>query len=789
MGVGITAALTGPAGVAHADDNTSASSSATSGASQSSKSESSEKSDSKVADRSDESSSAATENDASETADDEAETDDDLDEQANDDDVTPTEDSAGDADPDEPSDVVLDEDDDEHTGGSSSESAEQPSPSLSTDTIDDDEEIEEISEDDAGSVLPAPTPGAPISADGKSLPDESERDAADSADTPTSETSQTIAARSTALSSETMQTSVADTGIETLAADVPAPPAAPTSLAELLTAFFVRLQTYFFNQTPQARPRQHAGQSSEGEVSGTVGASDPDGDPLEVTVSSGPTKGQLTLNADGTFTYKPSAALASTGGTDSFVVRVAETNAGEHFHGMKGLIASMVRSMTFGAVALDDGSSIEQVVTVTIGRLGGGGTDPGSGGEPNKYDAGLTDPFVRPDAVSGKTINVRDYGATSDDSRNDDAVAIRAAIEAAQAGDMVYMPDGVYHVKSTIKLKSGVSLYGQSRAGTIIAASFASAPHAVIYAAPGANNFTVSSFSIVKASGSSFKAGVRLGGEGNVQVSRIVVENLLIEDFQRFGIQLQNAYQVLVDGNEIRNATALDGGGSGYGIIIDQSKSNNNWIKGNVIGPVIRHGILVQFSAHHNLIEHNTVTGAVSGAIDLHGEDEYSNEIRYNTVSDCVRNGTSVSPNGAGIEIGEYSGIIGTTLMHDNSGPHNWIHHNVVYNCTCGLRIVNNSNYTYIEDNVFYNNLDSGIKADLAPLKHLYILRNEIYGNGSGIKLSDVVNAVLQGNSITDNRNYGIWTNGGVTDYTFSDNTLSDNAIDMILGSLNGTIL
>ncbi|MCV7061816.1 right-handed parallel beta-helix repeat-containing protein [Mycolicibacterium vaccae] len=224
-------------------------------------------------------------------------------------------------------------------------------------------------------------------------------------------------------------------------------------------------------------------------------------------------------------------------------------------------------------------------------------------------------------------------------------------------------------------------------------------------------------------------------------------------------------------------------------MIIDQAGSHNNWVRNNTIGPVIRHGILIQEYAHHNLIEHNTITGAVSGAIDLHGEDEYSNAIRYNTVSDCVRNGTSVSPNGAGIEIGEYSGVVGTDKLHDNSGPNNWIHHNIVYNCTCGLRIVNNSNNTWIEDNIFYDNLEAGIKADLAPLEDLFIRRNTIYGNGSGILLNDVRGAVLEDNKVTDNRKYGIWTNGGVTGYLIAGNTVVSNGTDVVLASPNGVYL
>ena len=405
----------------------------------------------------------------------------------------------------------------------------------------------------------------------------------------------------------------------------------------------------------------------------------------------------------------------------------------------------------------------------------------------NSYDSGLSVPFESPDAVSGSTVSVLQYGATPGNPADDDAVAIQRAINAAKPGDMVYIPNGTYHVKSMIMLKTGVSVAGQSRDGTILAGSYSASPYAVMYAAPGVNNLTLSSFRLGVASGKPYLAGVRLGNTGGAVVSRIAVSNLLVEQFQRFGIQVQNGKFVLVDSNIIRNATALDGDGSGYGVIIDQSGSNNNWVKNNLIGPTIRHGILLQYRANHNLIEHNTVTGTVSGSIDLHGEDEYSNEISYNLVSNCVRNGTSVSPNGGGIEVGEFSGVAGTTLLHDNSGPYNWIHHNEVSNCTYGFRITNNSNYTYVEDNSFHDNLVSGIHADLAPLNNLLLARNQVFDNGNGIVLNNVTKAVIQDNKITDNTGYGLWTNAGVTGFVISGNTVTGNKVNVVLGSKNGT--
>ena len=64
----------------------------------------------------------------------------------------------------------------------------------------------------------------------------------------------------------------------------------------------------------------------ESTVSGAVTAADPDGDLLTFSLASGPASGTAVVNADGTFTYTPGAALQSlpAGGsaTDSFTVMV-----------------------------------------------------------------------------------------------------------------------------------------------------------------------------------------------------------------------------------------------------------------------------------------------------------------------------------------------------------------------------------------------------------------------------------------------------------------------------------
>lgn len=151
-----------------------------------------------------------------------------------------------------------------------------------------------------------------------------------------------------------------------LADTSPAPASASDPLGDLLAAIFLGFQRTFFNQSPTANPTQNPGQSSLGVVTGTVGPSDPDGDPLTVTLAQEPSKGGVTVNPDGTYTYTPSAALAATGGTDSFTVTITETNAANHIHGLDGLINAFLHAITFGAIPLNDGSTITKAISVTV---------------------------------------------------------------------------------------------------------------------------------------------------------------------------------------------------------------------------------------------------------------------------------------------------------------------------------------------------------------------------------------------------------------------------------------
>jgi YVTN family beta-propeller protein/VCBS repeat-containing protein len=89
------------------------------------------------------------------------------------------------------------------------------------------------------------------------------------------------------------------------------------------------------NARPTAgTPTKGTPSTSTGAVTGTVGVTDPDGDPLSYNVSSPPSKGKVVVNANGTFTYTPTAAarhaasVVGANATDTFTVTVSDGRRG-----------------------------------------------------------------------------------------------------------------------------------------------------------------------------------------------------------------------------------------------------------------------------------------------------------------------------------------------------------------------------------------------------------------------------------------------------------------------------
>ena len=97
-------------------------------------------------------------------------------------------------------------------------------------------------------------------------------------------------------------------------------------ISDLLAGALLRVRRDLFDQAPSASPVQET-TTSAGQIIGTVGAIDPEDDPLAYSVVANPQFGTVELTEDGQYTYTPGADYA---GADSFTVRIGDTNGGHN---------------------------------------------------------------------------------------------------------------------------------------------------------------------------------------------------------------------------------------------------------------------------------------------------------------------------------------------------------------------------------------------------------------------------------------------------------------------------
>jgi large repetitive protein len=415
-----------------------------------------------------------------------------------------------------------------------------------------------------------------------------------------------------------------------------------------------------------------------------------------------------------------------------------------------------------------------------------------------------------PHQKTGRTIDVTIFGADPNDNGKDDRPAIEQAIRSARPGDEVFFPNGVYNLYSRwssdndadIRLVSEINLRGESETKTILKTNLDNNPmqhgkssNYNVIRGIAVCDFTITNLTITSTWNRKFTTdtknnnpqaggptyGINLGTLVSTKLDaaskRIIIENVTVEKFRRGGIMVNfGCHDIILRNCTAQNATDLGGGGAGYGFIFQgkgHQTSNKNPYLGTIddnywneidscktFGPYIRHAALLEYWAHNNLVTYCQFQGTRLDAIDLHGEDEYNNEITENTVT-----GTA---DGAGIGIGN------SGATHDRSGPANWIHHNRIDGCKKGITCEFGSNLEVIEDNEINN--------------------NTVFPNGCGIGLGATDGSIVQNNKIRHNKALGfqaiyLYCNpaenesdkGNPTNCTIIQNLASENTDDRII--------
>ncbi|UQZ82632.1 Amylopullulanase precursor [Paenibacillus konkukensis] len=451
----------------------------------------------------------------------------------------------------------------------------------------------------------------------------------------------------------------------------------------------------------------------------------------------------------------------------------------------------------------------------------------------------------QPNAVTGRTIDVAaEYGADPADGE-DDRPAIQRAIDEAQPGDELYFPNGVYNLKtaapgdanSNLVLKSGVNLRGESQEGTILISDFdnragssLTGSNSRVMAAINKNGIVISNLTISSSWTGAYptdttvssperggpKSGIYIDDSSsgttntNNEPHNIVVDHVTVEKYERLGVRISKAHDVVVQHSLFRNATDIGGGGAGYGVDIQgvfkedrlgyYNDSRWNVVQNNLFDGTnaLRHGALLQAYTHNNVVRDNTFTGTALDAIDLHGEDEYLNEVYGNTVTGVWH--------GGGIGVGNTGGS--SPSNHDASGPYNYIHDNVIRNSLRGIQLMMGSPDTIVENNLIEFDpeleptrefvTDDGIEVLNAPRT---IIRNNVIRGFSGpssrgivvmrdagdknnghVGAGDPADVWIAGNTVTGNRT-GVQIDAG-TGIVLEDNEIAGNiAADLLVNS------
>lgn len=461
--------------------------------------------------------------------------------------------------------------------------------------------------------------------------------------------------------------------------------------------------------------------------------------------------------------------------------------------------------------------------------------------------AGLYNPNGSPYAVpgpnltTGATIDVTNfivsgvtYGADPIDNNVDDRAAIQKAIDSAAAGDEVYFPNGVYNLKSAhpnsastnLILKNGVNLRGESQDGVVLLSDFDNRKqpdHSSLLSNGSSrvlqgfnlknvqiSNLTISSTwdwiyptdptETAYAYKGGPKNGIYLDEPSSTDApnapSYVWIDHVTIEKFEKTGIRISRAHDIVVQNSTFRKATDIGGGGAGYGIALQgifkedryglYNDTQHNIIRNNVFDgtDALRHGVIIQAYAHNNAIYGNRMINTTYDSIDLHGEFEYMNEVYNNTVVGTKQ--------GAGIGLGNTGG--GYPSNHSATGPFNYIHDNLIQNTMQGMLIYMGTPDTIIENNTIEWTLAGDLMTngiDLMNAPRTIIRGNTIRGfagstssgiyvqhdlgdrNANFIGAGDPQDVVITDNTITGNTN-GITVDIG-TGTVLSNNTVQEN--------------
>lgn len=362
-------------------------------------------------------------------------------------------------------------------------------------------------------------------------------------------------------------------------------------------------------------------------------------------------------------------------------------------------------------------------------------------------------------ATTGHQINVLLFGAKANDPNYDNTLAFQNAINSCKSGDEVYVPQGKYYFLTPVVttpyyahliLKEGVNIRGAGDDKSILVSNYQNKEYIdqkygkkTATLVVNNSNSTISDLgfsantddnclpqdinntSVNNPNGNQYAPAFAIVVYSTSTLSlveNVSIKNVYIEYFQYDGIRLFCTTNCRIKNCVITKATDIGGGGAGYGIeirgygheyfnMIDTKlDSCFNIIEDNtIIGPYIRHGIILSYLTHNNVFYNNTVLDSADDSFDVHGQDEFLNVFSKNYARGSRR--------GAGIGLGN------TGSSHDESGYGNVVYKNIFEECKYGITVTRGTQYTQL-------------------------LINKIEDCTQGIYLNDALNTTIKDNEI-----------------------------------------
>lgn len=421
-----------------------------------------------------------------------------------------------------------------------------------------------------------------------------------------------------------------------------------------------------------------------------------------------------------------------------------------------------------GVPELDgDGTIPDAVIPATVARVA-------------DVDADLAGRVGRGELV----LNVRDYGAEGDGVA-DDTAAIQAAIAAAAAdGALLLIPEGIYRLAASIKLKAGVRIRGAGWR-TVLQPATGAVSAIEALAADTVTDAAVEDLKVLGAGGTAGADGIKLDGATRVTLRRVWVDaaplaGVLVTNSTRCRIvacRVTGANGGIQPGTQTPSIDIKTGGlhtvrdceiSGGAWVGVSLYDSSDNLVTGCDIWGNGHSGVNVYRASHRNQVLANRVHDQLGGngiVVDGSGFGPATHNL--------VANNTIVSVPVAGVSVQDATHASVQANVIRASQQNAGIHVLVAVGTVADVSIEGNVVEGVTGHGVYIN------ATEAAPVRRAQIVGNKVRAATlSGLNLLGLVQSMVSGNHASGCGQHGVVTGSGANKVhrsVIAGNTASDN--------------